>query len=96
MKPSKDLDEQIEKIMTDYGIDFYEGNLMHREKERLSLIADFKLELLSLIEQREREARIDELEGFMDTMVVTHGDEPARSVSTAKIRERIEALKDGK
>ena len=39
------------------------------------------------------EARIDELTNFMSTLVTTHGDIPARSVSTAKIRQRIAELK---
>ena len=95
MKPSKDLDEQIEEILAVFANydDSYEPGY---EEGVLSHIDRTKQQLLALIEQIEREARIDELTNFMSTMVTTHGDTPARSVSTAKIRERIEALKAGK
>ena len=81
MKPSKDLDEQIDEILHKYGAE--EGEFTYSLRQ----------EILDIIEQREREARIDELENFIATMVVIHGNEPARSVSTAKIMERIESLK---
>ena len=38
------------------------------------------------------EARLNELTNFMSTLVTTHGNVPARSVSTAKIRQRIAEL----
>lgn len=43
------LREQVAKIMVDYGIDFYEGNLMHRTEQRLSLIEDFKTDCVSAL-----------------------------------------------
>ena len=100
MKPSKDLDEQINEILEgvfsqgvragkDIALEKYEDyNAWKR--------GDEKQQLLSLIKQTEREAKINELENFMATMVVTHDNEPARSVSTAKIRERIEELESSK
>ena len=95
MKPSKDLDEQIDEITQTAFIALSEwqaGLPVDWNSAKLKCRA----ELRELVEQREREASIDELKGFMATMVVTHGNEPARSVSTAKIRERIKALKASK
>ena len=100
MKPSKDLNDQIDKILErvfsqgvragkDIALEKYEDYDAWKR-------GDEKQQLLSLVEQREREARINELEGFMATTVVTYGNEPARSVSTAKMRERIRTLKAGK
>ena len=104
MKPSKDLDEQIDEILETLAADaFIYGNFalgkgvnMKPSDNDKPPVEAAKQQLLALIEQREREARIDELTNFMSTMVTTHGDTPARSVSTAKIRERIEALKADK
>ena len=56
-KNTTDLREAISKIMTDYGVDFYEGNLMHRTEQRLALIKEFQDQILLLISNREKLAR---------------------------------------
>lgn len=53
-KNTTDLREAIAKIMTDYGVDFYEGNLMHRTEQRLALIKEFQDQILALISNREK------------------------------------------
>lgn len=53
-KNTTDLREAIAKIMTDYGVDFYEGNLMHRHEQRLALIKEFQDQILLLISSREK------------------------------------------
>jgi len=45
----KELKRAVAKVMTDYGVDFYEGNLMHRTEQRLELIDEFQNEILQLI-----------------------------------------------
>ena len=55
-----ELREAIAKIMTDYGVDFYEGNLRHRTEQRLALLKEFQDQILALISNREKLARIDE------------------------------------
>ena len=45
------LQEQIAKVMVDYGVDFYEGNLMHRTEQRLALIEDFQNDIVALFTQ---------------------------------------------
>ena len=78
MKPSKDLDEQIEDTLAN-AIDYYiSGNGVHPEA-----ISRIK----TIIEQREREARVDELNQYRGD----HGDCPTNCISV-----RIEALQKGK
>lgn len=85
----KELKIAVAKVMTDYGVDFYEGNLMHRTEQRLALIDKFQNDILQLITaDRKRvalEARIDELEKFVNTT--------NRSLSVKKLRDRLSALK---
>ena len=65
----KELKIAVAKVMTDYGVDFYEGNLMHRTEQRLALIDKFQNDILQLItadrKRVELEARLDELERTM-------------------------------
>ena len=65
----EELRERVAKIMVDYGVDFYEGNLMHRTEQRLQLVKDFQDDILTLIASREQAAelrgRIDETEACL-------------------------------
>lgn len=67
------LREEVAKVMTDYGVDFYEGNLRHRTEQRLALIEDFKNDILAIItlerEAADRAARVAELEDLPLTNV---------------------------
>ena len=45
----EELREKINKVMIDFGIDFYEGNLRHRPEQRAALIKDFQDDILNLI-----------------------------------------------
>lgn len=43
------LREKILKVMSDWGVDFYEGNLIHREEQRLSIIRGFQDAMINII-----------------------------------------------
>lgn len=43
------LREKIAKVMSDWGVDFYEGNLIHREEQRLSIIRGFQDAMINII-----------------------------------------------
>lgn len=45
----KQLREKIAKVMSDWGVDFYEGNLIHREEQRLSIIRGFQDAMIDII-----------------------------------------------
>jgi len=64
------LRDDIAKVMEDYGVDFYEGNLMHRTEQRLSIVDEFQNDIVqAILADRERavtEARIDELDQIID------------------------------
>lgn len=76
---NESLRERIAKVMTDYGVDFYEGNLMHRTEQRLRLIEDFQTDLIDLIEaeyqKRVADARINELTHLDSSGIVDDCDE---------------------
>ena len=48
------LREKIAKVMSDWGVDFYEGNLIHREEQRLSIIRGFQDAMIDIIDQFEQ------------------------------------------
>ena len=76
MKPSKDLDEQIDEILASLynsawveGSNYKENNPEGSEipsQREIKKTERAKQQLLALIEQREREARIDELTDATD------------------------------
>lgn len=69
--------QQIAKIMVDYGVDFYEGNLMHRTEQRLSLIEDFQNDIVTALTNAVKE------------LVVTA--KPWREYPTSDFADGIEA-----
>ena len=76
MKPSKDLDEQIDEILHKHGAE--EGEFTYSIRQQL----------LALIEQREREARIDELR-------ILHATYIWNEAVADYMSERIAELKEG-
>ena len=97
MTPNKDLDEQIEKIF--YNPDHTKT---HNPSGRPTgvIMTDFdimeaKQQLLALIEQREREARIDELRHCCARCGVWHSETHNISQVRLTFRERIQALQKG-
>lgn len=89
------LREQVAKIMVDYGIDFYEGNLMHRTEQRLSLIEDFKTDCVSAltdaVEKLVKEAKppyeqIKDLHGGWDKVATYHAHRAIDTYQTNLIK----------
>ena len=94
MKPSKDLDEQIEELLTvlayksalsAHSPGYTKLKFSHNEKH----IAEAKQQLLALIEQREREARIKEAKFIYENYFDGEEFHPNELV------ERIAELKKG-
>ena len=95
MKPSKDLDEQIDKILTKLE-NAVEHSTLRRVANRQdvsnkTIHAASKQQLLALIEQREREARIDELEALHKSEIANQSIKKMQM----RIGGRIEALQKG-
>ena len=88
MKPRKDLDEQINEILHKHGAE--EGEFTYSLRQQL----------IALIEQREREARIDELNRIAvaveDRRTADSFDGRVYVTKLSNIDDRIEALQKGK
>ena len=90
MKPSKDLDEILNHLMQ-YSFDYGKGKISPISNDPPLIIArQAKQQLLTLIEQREREARIKEAKFIYENYFDGEEFHPNELV------ERIEALKSGK
>lgn len=85
MSNQSELDEQIDEVLRELFIQgYYDGRMDEYAKGQAVSTYEAKQELLALIEQREREARIDELEGYRWSDY--EGD-------SSYVMERIEELK---
>lgn len=93
MKPSKDLDEQIEDILQAFALaqqqatdDCAAGAIDEMTFEVYDTASrdTAKTAILALIEQREREARIDELE-----MVAVESDSSAMTIYAMERRKEL-------
>lgn len=93
---SNDLREKIAKIMVDYGVDFYEGNLMHRTEQRLALIEDFQNDILELLADRENRARdnlLTDLENFKNEVLESRGIKNPTYIGKKELQEWIDNRK---
>ena len=97
MKPSKDLDEQIEQILLEAinegwflrSKSDYPNGFTGNDVRNIQLKA--KQQLLAVIEQREREARIDELTNCCGKCGIWHDNCAIRHKSLT-FKERIAEL----
>lgn len=93
MKPSKDLDKQIDTLLGNLYL--WDSSAEGATKIEAS-IDNLKQQLLAIIEQREREARIDELRHCCARCGVWHSETHNISQVRLTFRERIQALQKGK
>ena len=90
MKPSKDLDEILNHLMQ-YSFDYGKGKISPISNDPPLIIArQAKQQLLTLIEQREREARIKEAKFIYENYFDGEEFHPSELV------EHIESLQKGK
>ena len=80
MKPSKDLDEQTREILDEYMPDGWNGNMLE--------------ELEEFIEQREREARLNEVQNAYEHWI--NGRKFISSYFRGRIADLSQALKEHK
>ena len=66
MKPSKDLDEQIDEILNNYAKAYFEAKYESELNTCDWAMAEAKQQLLALIEQRELQGRLDEIRHLND------------------------------
>ena len=92
MKPSKDIDEILDYLMQ-YSFDYGAEKIPTSENPPLIIARQAKHQLLALIEQREREARIDELNNLAQSEVMFFNNDYAQA---KLIHDHIEALQKGK
>jgi len=104
MSASKDLDEQIDGALTKLENSVEQSTLRRvanrQDVSNRTIHAASKQQLLALIEQREREARIAELKHIREfwgqAIDRTLSDKPFNFVALQDIDKRIESLKAGK